>query len=104
MLHLKNRISMMNKKRSRSIGKTKYLIFIPVVGVLLILSNVDASARITDELTESTFADVLLPEAILPFPFAGDASPLKSVRSMCYLRKGSRLSNVPVTRSLPLWR
>ena len=75
MLHLKNRISMMNKKRSRSIGKTKYLIFIPVVGVLLILSNVDASARITDELTESTFADVLLPEAILPFPFAGDASP-----------------------------
>ena len=75
MLHLKNRISMMNKKRSRSIGKTKYLIFIPVVGVLLILSNVDASARITDELAESTFADVLLPEAILPFPFAGDASP-----------------------------
>ena len=31
MLHLKNRISMMNKKRSRSIGKTKYLIFIPAV-------------------------------------------------------------------------
>ncbi len=75
MLHLKKRISMMNKKRSRSIGKTKCLIFIPVVGVLLILSNVDASARITDELAESTFADVLLPEAILPFPFAGDASP-----------------------------
>ena len=75
MLHLKNRISMMNKKRSRSIGRTKYLIFIPVVGALLILSNVDALARITDELTESTFADVLLPEAILPFPFVGDASP-----------------------------
>lgn len=75
MLHLKNRISMMNKKRSRSIGRTKYLIFIPVVGTLLILSNVDALARITDELTESTFADVLLPEAILPFPFVGDASP-----------------------------
>ena len=75
MLHLKNRISMMNKKRSRSIGRTKYLIFIPVVGALLILSNVDALARITDELTESTFAGVLLPEAILPFPFVGDASP-----------------------------
>ena len=75
MLHLKNRISMMNKKRSRSIGRTKYLIFIPIVGALLILSNVDALARITDELTESTFADVLLPEAILPFPFVGDASP-----------------------------
>ena len=45
------------------------------MGALLILSNVDALARITDELTESTFADVLLPEAILPFPFVGDASP-----------------------------
>lgn len=55
MLHLKNRISMMNKKRSRSIGRTKYLIFIPIVGALLILSNVDALARITDELTECSF-------------------------------------------------
>ena len=75
MLHLKNRISMMNKKRSRSIGRTKYLIFIPVVGALLILSNIDRLARVTDELTESTFADILQPNAILPFPFAGDASP-----------------------------
>lgn len=57
MLHLKNRISMMNKKRSRSIGKAKCLVFIPVVGTLLILSNVDALARITDELAESTFAE-----------------------------------------------
>ncbi|WP_308549648.1 M56 family metallopeptidase [uncultured Parabacteroides sp.] len=75
MLHLKNRISMMNKKRSRSIGRTKYLIFIPVVGALLILSNVDALARITDELAESTFADVLLPDAILPFPVASHVAP-----------------------------
>ena len=75
MLHLKNRISMMNKKRSRSIGRTKYLIFIPVVGALLILSNVDALARITDELTESTFADALLPEAIQPFPVASHVAP-----------------------------
>ena len=66
MLHLKNRISMMNKKRSRGIGRTKYLIFIPVVGVLLIVSNVDALARITDELAESTFADVLLPDVVHP--------------------------------------
>ncbi len=75
MLHLKNRISMMNKKRSRSIGRTKYLIFIPVVGALLVLSNVDALARITDELAENTFTDDLLPDTILPFPFAGDGSP-----------------------------
>ena len=75
MLHLKNRISMMNKKTFPEHREDEIPDFIPVVGTLLILSNVDALARITDELTESTFADVLLPEAILPFPFVGDASP-----------------------------
>lgn len=64
MLHLKNRISMMNKKRSHSIGRAKYLIFIPIVGGLLIFSNIDALARITDELVESSFAEAFLPEAM----------------------------------------
>lgn len=64
MLHLKNRICMMNKKRSKGIGRTKYLVFIPVVGALLILSNVDTLARITDELAESTFAGALLPDVV----------------------------------------
>lgn len=46
VLHLKNRISMMNKKPSRSIGKMKYLIFIPLVAVLILLSNIDAVTRL----------------------------------------------------------
>ncbi|MDR0430274.1 MAG: M56 family metallopeptidase [Tannerellaceae bacterium] len=50
VLHLKNRISMMNKKRSRSIGRTKYLIFIPLVAILMLLSNIEAVARITKNL------------------------------------------------------
>lgn len=64
MLHLKNRISMMNKKRSRGIGRTKYLTFIPVVACLLILSNIDALARITEEFAETTFAEAILPQAM----------------------------------------
>lgn len=47
VLHLKNRISMMNKKRSRGIGRTKYLMFIPLAGVLMLFSNIEAIARIT---------------------------------------------------------
>lgn len=47
VLHLKNRISMMNKKRSHSIGRTKYLLFIPLVIALMIVSNMEAVARIT---------------------------------------------------------
>lgn len=38
---------MMNKKRSRGIGRTKYLMFIPLAGVLMLFSNIEAIARIT---------------------------------------------------------
>ncbi|MDR0750896.1 MAG: M56 family metallopeptidase [Tannerellaceae bacterium] len=47
VLHLKNRIRMMNKKRTRSIGRTKYLLFFPLVAMLILLSNIDAVARIS---------------------------------------------------------
>ena len=47
VLHLKNRIMMMNKKRSPGIVRTKYLIFIPLVGILMLLSNIEAVARLT---------------------------------------------------------
>ena len=84
MLHLKNRISMMNKKRSHGIGRAKYLIFIPIVGGLLIFSNIDAVARITDELVESSFAEALMPEAIqLPiqlFPAVNKEEPAEMHR------------------------
>lgn len=46
VLPLKNRIHMMNKKRSRGIGRTKYLAFIPLVALLMLLSNIEAVARI----------------------------------------------------------
>lgn len=52
VLHIKNRIRMMNKKRSRGIGRTKYLAFIPVSGCLMLLSNIDAVARITAGFSE----------------------------------------------------
>jgi TonB family protein len=51
VLHLKNRIRMMNKKRTRSIGRTKYLLFLPLAAMLILLSNIEAVARITKELT-----------------------------------------------------
>jgi TonB family protein len=41
---------MMNKKRTRSIGRTKYLLFLPLVATLILLSNIEAVARITKEL------------------------------------------------------
>jgi TonB family protein len=39
VLHLKNRISMMNRKRSRPIGRTKYLVFLPLAALLMLLAQ-----------------------------------------------------------------
>lgn len=58
VLHLKNRISMMNKKRSHGIGRTKYLIFIPLAAFLMLLSNIEAVARITKEIAADAVAEV----------------------------------------------
>ena len=58
VLHLKNRISMMNKKRSHGIGRTKYLIFIPLAAFLMLLSNIEAVTRITGEIAAEAVAGV----------------------------------------------
>ena len=47
VLPLKNRIKMMNKKRTKEIGRTKNLLFLPLAALLLIISNIEAVARTT---------------------------------------------------------
>ena len=49
VLPLKKRIKMMNKKRTREIGRTKYLMFLPLAALLMIISNIEAVARTTKE-------------------------------------------------------
>ena len=36
---------MMNKRRTSEIGKAKYLLFAPLAGVLLMVSNIESVAR-----------------------------------------------------------
>lgn len=45
LLPLKKRIKMMNKRRTSEIGKAKYLLFAPLAGVLLMVSNIESAAR-----------------------------------------------------------
>lgn len=47
---------MMNKKRSRGIVRTKYLMFIPLAAVLMLLSNIEAVARITKSIATEVAA------------------------------------------------
>lgn len=49
VLPLKNRIKMLNRKRTRSIMKSKYLMFIPVTALLILFSNCTTT---TDKETE----------------------------------------------------
>ncbi|MBQ8520705.1 MAG: M56 family metallopeptidase [Bacteroides sp.] len=45
--HLKNRIVMMNKKRTRTTGRIKYALFAPLAATLLLVSNIETVARTT---------------------------------------------------------
>ena len=45
LLPLKKRIEMMNKRRTSEIGKAKYLLFAPLAGALLMVSNIESVAR-----------------------------------------------------------
>lgn len=51
VLPLKKRIIMMNKQRTRAIGRTKYLMFLPLAALLMIVSNIEAVARATQKIT-----------------------------------------------------
>ena len=42
--HLKHRIIMMNKKRTRTVGRIKYALFVPLAAALLIASNISCTS------------------------------------------------------------
>lgn len=58
VLPLKKRIKMMNKKRTKEIGRTKYFIFLPLAALLLIISNIEIVARTTKEIADDVRENV----------------------------------------------
>ena len=66
VLPLKNRIKMMNKRRTKEIGRTKYLMFLPLAALLMIVSNIEMVARTTEkfakEVMGQTTTQVVAPE------------------------------------------
>ena len=77
VLPLKRRITMMNKRRTREIGRTKYLMFLPLAALLMIVSNIEAVARATQKITTEVIEAVTpaetpdvqpQPENIVPLP------------------------------------
>ncbi|NDV58731.1 M56 family metallopeptidase [Bacteroides sp. 519] len=52
VLPLKKRIKMMNKRRTKAIGRAKYFIFPLLAALLLLVSNIEAIARTTERVIE----------------------------------------------------
>ncbi|MDD4593425.1 MAG: M56 family metallopeptidase, partial [Parabacteroides sp.] len=61
ILPLKNRIHMMNKRRTHKLFKAKYLIAVPLTGCLLLISNIDALARIKNKIVDNRLTQMLIP-------------------------------------------
>ena len=49
---------MMNKKRTKEIGRTKYLMFLPLAALLMIISNIEAVARTTKDFAKDVIQAV----------------------------------------------
>lgn len=69
VLPLKNRIKMMNKKRTKEIGRTKYLMILPLAALLMIVSNIEMVARTTEKfakeiMNQETTQPVVQPETV----------------------------------------
>lgn len=56
--HLKNRIMMMNKKRTRTTERIKYALFAPLTFALLLVSNIETVARSAERLINPSEASV----------------------------------------------
>ncbi len=66
---------MMNKKRTKEIGRTKYLMFFPLAALLMIISNIDSMARTvtkwtdTSEMTDESPTVLSSPQSKATTPF-----------------------------------
>lgn len=94
VLPLKRRIMMMNKRRTRAIGRTKYVMFLPLAALLMVVSNIEAVARATQKITTEvieavTPAESQLKAPTVPTPQKPDAVPpsLKSNGKVNYKGK-----------------
>lgn len=66
VLPLKNRIKMMNKRRTKEIGRTKYLMFLPLAILLMIVSNIEMVARSTEKFAKEVMGQATV--QVLPEP------------------------------------
>lgn len=83
VLSLKQRIMMMNKKRTHEWMKTKYLLALPVAAGLLLVSNIEMVARSLGASAAEPVTATAAPAAVQPaVPLALSGSPVITIRTV----------------------
>ena len=107
VLPLKKRIKMMNKKRTKGIGRTKYLMFLPLAALLMIVSNIEAVARTTKKIAAEVIeaVDAKTGQAV-PEVQAPQVAPLpeQDTKTVTYkgkvVDKDGSITNVKILRGI----
>lgn len=89
---------MMNKRRTKEIGRTKYLMFLPLAALLMIVSNIEMVARTTEKFAkevmgQSTTQAIPAPETA-PIP----ELPAEEIQKIT-LPQDKKVKEMPVTQS-----
>lgn len=69
---------MMNKKRTKGIGRTKYVMFLPLAALLMIVSNIETVARTTKKFAADVMENVDSKMATSPLPVVQDTVNLSN--------------------------
>lgn len=91
VLPLKMRIMMMNKRRTRKIGRTKYLMFLPLAALLMIVSNIETVARTTKKI-----ATEMLPTSTSPQTAQPDQTKLITYEGKVVDKDGNPIEGVQI--------
>ena len=102
VLPLKNRIKMMNKRRTKEIGRTKYLMFLPLAALLMIVSNIEIVARTTERFAKEVMGQVTEEAAMQPETANMPELPTKEIQEMTLSldKKGKEMAETPI-KSVP---
>lgn len=98
VLPLKNRIKMMNKRRTKEIGRTKYIMFLPLAILLMIVSNIEIVARTTEQFAREMTEQVRT--QVIPQPETAKTSqlPAKEVQKPTF-SQDKKVKEISVTQS-----
>lgn len=102
VLPLKNRIKMMNKRRTKEIGRTKYLMFLPLAALLMIVSNIEIVARTTERFAKEVMGQVTKEAAMQTETANMPELPTKEIQEMTLSldKKGKEMAETPI-KSVP---